>query len=216
MTARILLADDHKILREGLRVLLESQNGLQIVGEADNGRIAVRLAVELKPDVVIMDVGMPELNGIDATRQIVRECPQTRVIALSMHSDGQFVSGMLRAGASGYLLKDSAFEELHDAVQTVLDGKVYLSPSVTGTIVDGFVRAQPAQPCDVVALTPREREVLQLLAEGKTTKQIAQRLRISVKTIETYRRQIMEKLNAQSVAELTKFAIRAGLTSLEA
>lgn len=215
MTARILLADDHKILREGLRVLLESQNGLRIVGEADNGRAAVQLAVQLKPDVVIMDVGMPELNGIDATRQIVRQCPRTRVIALSMHSDGQFVTGMLKAGAAGYLLKDSAFEELHDAVQTVLQGKVYLSPSVTGTIVDGYIRSQPAQPADIASLTPREREVLQLLAEGKTTKQIAQILQVSVKTVETYRRQLMEKLNTQSVAELTKFAIRVGLTSLE-
>ncbi len=215
MSARILLADDHKILREGLRVLLESQNGLRIVGEADNGRAAVQLAVQLKPDVVIMDVGMPELNGIDATRQIVRQCPRTRVVALSMHSDGQFVTGMLKAGAAGYLLKDSAFEELHDAVQTVLQGKVYLSPSVTGTIVDGYIRSQPVQSADIASLTPREREVLQLLAEGKTTKQIAQILQVSVKTVETYRRQIMEKLNTQSLAELTKFAIRVGLTSLE-
>jgi DNA-binding NarL/FixJ family response regulator len=163
-----------------------------------------------------MDIGMSDLNGIEATRQIVAECPSTRVIGLSMHSDRQYVGGMLEAGASGYLLKDCAFEELETAIRTVLDNRTYLSPGVADVVVRNYVRGMPTEaPSRYGRLTPREREVLQLLAEGKSTKQAASVLRVSVKTVESHRRNLMEKLDIHSVAELTKYAIREGLTSLD-
>jgi len=214
---RILLADDHKIVCEGLRNLLEKQPNMEVVGEAADGRTAVAMAKQLLPDVVIMDIAMPGLNGIEAARQIVQESRNVKVITLSMHSDKRFVAEMLKAGASGYLLKDSAFEELTAAVKTVLSGKVYLSPNVAGVVVDEYVRRKP--PHDSAGgfsiLTSKEREVLQLLAEGRSTKEIAVRLKVSVKTIETHRQHIMDKLDIHSVAELTKYAIREGMTSLE-
>ncbi|MBM83991.1 MAG: DNA-binding response regulator [Planctomycetaceae bacterium] len=214
MSVRILIADDHQILREGLHALLQKQDGFEIVGEANNGRLAVQLAKQLFPHVVIMDIGMPDLNGIDATQQVLAENPVIKVIALSMHSDRQFVTGMLRAGAKGYLLKDSAFEELTTAVNSVINERIYLSPGITGVVVEDYLSSkETARETD--SLTPREREVLQLLSEGQATKEIAMTLHVSVKTIETHRRQLMEKLNTRSVAELTKFAIRAGLTTLE-
>ena len=216
MSIKILLADDHRITRQGLRSLLEKESDMEVVAEAQEGRAAVHLVRELSPDVVIMDVTMPDLNGMEATRQIVAELPSVKVIALSMHSDNLFVSEMLKSGASGYLPKDCAFEELARAIRAVVDGKTYLSPAVSGVVVDDYLHhlARTESPSSEV-LTDREREVLQLIAEGKSTKQIALKLHISVKTVETHRRQIMSKLNIHTVAELTKYAIRKGLTSLE-
>jgi two-component system response regulator NreC len=216
MNARILLVDDHKITRQGLRSLLEKENDMQVVAEAEEGRTAVRLVRELMPDLVIMDVSMPDMNGMEATRQIVAEFPAAKVIALSMHSDTLFATEMLKSGASGYLLKDCAFEELARAIRTVMDGKTYLSPSISSVVVEDYLhRLSKTDFSNADVLTNREREVLQLLAEGKSTKQIALKLHISVKTVETHRRQIMEKLDIHSVAELTKYAIRKGFTSLE-
>ena len=216
MAIRIMLADDHRIIREGLRSLVEEQPDMEVVGEAKNGRKAVAMVEELRPDVVIMDVGMPELNGVEATRQINRDNPLVKVIALSMHQQREYVARMLDAGAAGYLLKDCAFDELIDAVRTVLENKTYLSPDITSTVVQDYVRHLPQRDeAPRVTLTPREREVLQLLAEGLRTKQVARKLDVSVKTIETHRRNLMQKLEIDSVAELTKYAIREGLTSLE-
>jgi len=218
MSIRVLIADDHKIMLAGLRSLLEKQTDIEVVGEADNGRKAVRMAQEKKPDVIVMDVSMPDLNGIEATKQIIESLPETRVIALSMHSDKRFVMGMLRAGASGYLLKDCASQELANAIDQVARGKKYLSPEITGVVIDDFLLGRGSSEEVATAasqLSPREREVLQLIAEGWSTKQIASHLYVSIKTIETHRRQIMKKLDLHSIADLTKYAIREGLTSIE-
>ena len=214
MTTTVLLADDHTMLRQGLRSLLEHEAGLEVVGEASDGRTAVRMARELAPQVVIMDVAMPELNGIEATRQIVADLPGARVIALSMHSSKRMVVEMLRAGASGYVLKLSAFDELAQAVQTVAAGGRYLSPSVAGVVVDELV--SPEAPSSAFsALTPREREVLQLLAEGNNTKEIAAILQITARTVDVHRKRVMDKLGMNSVAELTRYAMREGLVPLD-
>ncbi len=215
MSVRIILAEDHRITREGLVNLLKERSDMEVVGEAENGREAVKLASELSPDLVIMDVTMPDLNGIDATRIITSGSNNTKVIALSMYSDKQFVQGMIQAGASGYLLKDCAFEELVSAIQAVIHGDTYLSPGIAGIVVRDYLNklTTDRSSADTV-LTTREREVLQLIAEGNSTKEIAARLSVSVKTVETHRRQIMEKLGIFSIAELTKYAIREGLTSL--
>jgi DNA-binding NarL/FixJ family response regulator len=218
MSIRVLIADDHKIMLAGLRSLLEKQTDIEVVGEADNGRKAVQMAQEKKPDVIVMDVSMPDLNGIEATKQIIESLPETRVIALSMHSDKRFVMGMLRAGASGYLLKDCASQELANAIDQVAGGKKYLSPEITGVVIDDFLMGGGSSEEVATAasqLSPREREVLQLIAEGWSTKQIASHLYVSIKTIETHRRQIMKKLDLHSIADLTKYAIREGLTSIE-
>src|SRR4051812_9670856 len=225
---KVLLADDHRIVREGLRSLLEAQDDMQVVGEADNGRLALEMAAEHEPDVVVMDVAMPQLNGIEATRRLMNDQPDTKVVALSMHSDRRYVAEALKAGAAGYLLKDGAFDELVSAIRAVVANKVYLSPRVAGVVVDDYVRRLPGDdhdgdgvgsrgpvPTAFQKLTAREREVLQLMAEGYATKEIASRLHVSVKTVETHRRQLMEKLQLYSVAEVTKYAIREGLTSLE-
>ena len=214
MAIKIILADDHKIVRQGLRTMLESEADIEVIGEADDGRMAVRLARELSPQVIIMDVGMPDLNGIEATRQVLAESPGIKVIALSMHCDRRFVMNMLKAGASGYLLKDSAFEELATAIRMVLGGKVYLSTEIANIVVKDYLQGGGDESVFSV-LTPREREVLQLMAEGKSSRQIADHLIISVKTVETHRMQIMHKLQIFSVAELTKYAIREGLSSLD-
>jgi DNA-binding NarL/FixJ family response regulator len=216
MSIKILLADDHKITRQGLRSLLEKESDMEVVAEAEEGRTAVCLVRELSPDVVVMDVSMPDLNGMEATRQIVAELPNVKVIALSMHSDNLFVSEMLKSGASGYLLKDCAFEELARAIHVVVEGKTYLSPAISGVVVDDYLHhLARTESTSSEVLTDREREVLQLIAEGNSTKQIALKLHISVKTVETHRRQIMSKLNIHTIAELTKYAIRQGLTFLE-
>ncbi|MDO8483422.1 MAG: response regulator transcription factor [Candidatus Limnocylindrales bacterium] len=214
MATRIVIADDHKIVLQGLRSLLEQSPDLKVLAEADTGRIAVELAKTLHPDIVIMDVGLPDLNGVDATRQIVRDTPAIKVLALSMHADRRFVTGILQAGASGYLLKDSAFEELSLAIQTVMRGEIYLSPIITSLLVRQLVRQPPSGEPSAL-LTSREREVLQLLAEGKATKAVAHRLGVCVKTVETHRQQIMDKLNLHTIADLTKYAIREGLTFLD-
>ena len=215
MKIRVLLADDHKIVRDGLRALIERHDGMQVVAEAETGREALILARKHNPNVVIMDISMPDLNGIDATRQILEEVKGVKVIALSMHSNRQFVDGMLRAGVSGYLLKDCAADELIQCIHIVLSGRICLSPGITGLLVNEYL--QPTR-CDSLPASPqlsdREREVLQLIAEGRSTRQIADALHISVKTVETHRKNIMEKADLHTVAELTKYAIRQGLTSV--
>lgn len=216
MSIRILLADDHKIVRDGLRTLIERQSEMEVVGDAENGRKAVQLTLKLVPDVVVMDVTMADLNGIEATRQIHKEQPCVKIIALSMHSDRRFVAGMLKAGASGYLLKDCAFEELARAIHSVVSNQTYLSPAITDIVVKDYIQESSMKPTSPFSvLTAREREVLQLLAEGASTKEIAKSLYVSVKTVETHRMQIMHKLRIHSIAELTKYAVREGLTSLE-
>ena len=218
MSTRILLSYDHAILRQGLRSLVEGEPGLEVVGEAGNGRAAVALAGELRPDVVVMDVAMPDLNGMDATRQITSRMPGVRVIGLSIYGDRRRVAEMFQAGASGYLIKDQAFEELAVAIRAVAAGKVYLSPAVAGEVVGDYVHGRGAADAAArpgVRLTPREQEVLQLMAGGKATKQVAMILHVSIKTVETHRRLLMEKLVLHSVAELTKYAIREGLTTVE-
>jgi two-component system NarL family response regulator len=216
MSIRILLADDHQIMRDGLRAILASEESFEIVGEAENGREAVRLASELVPDVIIMDIGMPDLNGVEATRQIKADNAEIKVIALSMYADRGYVLGILEAGASGYVLKTGAYDEVHRAVKAVARGKEYLSPDITQMVVDAQVRA-PKQggPSAQTSLGPREREIVQLLAEGHTSPEIAKRLHISTRTVETHRRNIMRKLDLHSIADITKYAIREGLTSLE-
>lgn len=215
MSIRILLADDHRLMRHGLRSLIQGEPDMEVIGEAENGRSAVRLAEELAPDVIVMDVAMPDLNGIEATRQVKDRTPAIEVLALSMHSDGPFVVRMLEAGAAGYLLKDTAFEQLATAIREVSEGRKYLCPEVTGPIVEDYLRRLSEPEVAATPLSPREREVLQLLAEGMISKQIASELNISVKTIETHRSRLMKKLGIRSVAELTKYAIRHGITSLE-
>lgn len=214
MTKTILIADDHRLLREGLRALLERE-GFRVIAEADNGRTAVRLARELQPDIVITDIAMPDLNGVEATRQICAEAPRAKVLALSMHTESRFVLGILEAGASGYLLKDAAFEELSGAIKAILKDQIYLSPAVAGVVVrQSLGRVEAKRRSQHVELSKREREVLQLIAEGKSTKDIAARLYVSIKTVETHRKQIMDKLDLHSIAELTKYAVREGVTFL--
>jgi len=216
MSVRLILADDHKIMREGLRALLAKQKEIELIAEADSGRGVIELCAQLHPDVVVIDISMPDLNGIDAARQITRQAPDIKVIALSMHSDKKYVKEMLAAGASGYLLKDAAFEELGMAIATVLKNKTYLSPQITDTVVKDYVNEHvPKDSIVSTALSAREREVLQLIAEGKSTRDVAAKLYVSVKTVETHRKQIMDKLGLNSIAELTKYAIREGLTSVE-
>lgn len=216
MSIKILIADDHKIIREGLRALIEKKPGMEVIGEVENGRKAVQLVEELLIDIIVMDIAMPDLNGIEATRQIVARAPGIKVIALSMHSDKRFVVEMLKAGASGFLLKDCAFEELIHAINTVMANRTYLSPKIVDMMTKDYVRLLPMGELSVFSvLTPRQRQVLQLLSEGKGTSQIAHDLQVSVKTVETYRQQIMDKLNIHTIAELTKYAIREGLTSLQ-
>lgn len=216
MTIRILIADDHKILRDGLRQLLANEPDMEVVAEAENGRDAVRKAQEIKPDVIIMDVAMPELNGIEATRQVVAELPGTRVVALSMHADRRYVSEVLKAGASGFLLKNCAYEDLSRAIRAVQVNHVFLSPEIAGVVVDQFVRSPVERSTSAFGvLTPREIEVLQLIAEGRSTKEAAVTLFVSPKTIETHRRNLMEKLQIFTVAELARYAIREGLVTLD-
>ena len=216
MSIKVLLVDDHAIIREGLRSLLEKQPEMEVIADTDDGRKAIELVRELLPDIVIMDITMPGLNGIEATRQITAEFPDVKVIALSIHSKRRFVADMLSAGATGYILKECLFDELVQAIKAVAAGGGYLSPRITDVVVSDYVKRLSATAYSPFeALKTREREVLQLVAEGKSTKQIALDLHVSTKTIEANRRQIMEKLNIHSVAELTKYAVREGLTTLE-
>jgi len=216
MTIKIILADDHNVLREGLKSLLNQQQDFEVIGEADNGQEAVRLAKKLEPDIMVLDIGMPNMNGIQATQHIVAEVPDTKVLALSMHSDHQFVVKMLQAGASGYMLKDCAYEELISAVRDINAGKFYLSKDVTGVVINNYINM--IQAVDAVShptLTSRERETLQLIAEGKSTAETANLLNVSPKTIETHRKNMMDKLDIHNIADLTKYAVREGLTSIE-
>lgn len=216
MDIRVMLADDHKIVREGLRFILEMESDINVVAEAGNGRMAVQLAMEVEPDVAVIDIAMPDMNGIEATRRILCEKPDIKILALSMHSARRFVEEALSAGAKGYLLKDCASEELVRAIHTVAANETYLSPKVADMIVKDYMKRLPdsESPASTL-LSTREREVLQLIAEGHSTKEIAFALEVSIKTIETHRQQIMKKLNLHSVAALTRFAIREGLTPLE-
>jgi DNA-binding NarL/FixJ family response regulator len=214
MTIRILLAEDHAIVRTGIRSLVDRQADMEVIGEVEDGRSAVNAAREGSPDIVIMDVSMPELNGIEATRQIKSEMTGVRAICLSMHAEKQFVTAALEAGASGYLVKECALEQLIEAITVVTAGQVYLCPAVTGTVVDAMKEKRRSADSSVFSLlTDREREVLQLIAEGFSTKEIADRLVVSAKTISTHREHLMAKLEIHSVAGLTKYAIREGLTS---
>jgi two-component system, NarL family, response regulator NreC len=205
---RILLADDHAVVRQGFKLILASQPDMEIVGEAGNGREAVALAEKLHPDVAVIDVAMPELNGIEATRRMGESAPRTRVLALSMHKDSVYVREILRAGARGYLLKDQVDSDLIAAVRAVARGEGYLSPAVSDAVLNDY-RRHVSDPIDL--LTSREREVLQMIAEGKTNKEIATVLNLSVYTVDAHRGRIMEKLNLHSVNELVRFAVRQGL-----
>jgi len=212
---RILLADDHTVVRAGLRVLLEKTPNLEVVEETENGRQAVELAAALKPDVVVMDVGMPMLNGIEATKQIANQCPETRVVILSMHSDETYVMRALQAGACGYLLKDSAAVDLIGAIEAVTHGKSFFSPKVSRILAEDYVRVlkQKGAVDTYDLLTSREREILQLLAEGRSNKEVATALNISLYTVETHRGHILQKLNLHNSAELVLYAVRKGIIS---
>jgi DNA-binding NarL/FixJ family response regulator len=215
MKLKILLVDDHTILREGLKSLIERNPDAEVVGEASNGMEAVSLAGELQPDLVIMDLTMPVMNGIDATREITTRYPAIRVLALSMESNRYFVVEVLKAGASGYLLKETAFAELREAVHTVARGETFLPRKIATLLVKEFLQRIPEEVSPVYeSLTSREREILQLVAEGKSTKEIAHRFGSSVKTVENQRHAIMQKLQLFSIAELTKYAVRHGLSPL--
>jgi two-component system, NarL family, response regulator NreC len=205
---RILLADDHTLVRRGMAMIVAAQADMEVVGEARNGKEAIELAEKLHPDVVIMDVTMPELNGIEGTRRIGEVCPRTRVLAVSMHRDSMYVREILRAGARGYLVKDADDDALIDAVRAVARGEGYLSPAVSDAVLSDY-RKHVSNPIDL--LTSREREVLQIIAEGKTNKEIANLLELSVYTVEAHRGKIMEKLNLHSSGDIVRFAIRNGL-----
>ena len=216
MAIKILLADDHAIVRHGLAESIQKQEDMEVVGQAKNGLAAIDMVREMTPDVVVMDISMPDINGMDATREILRDFPEIKIIALSMHSAKKFVREMFKAGASAYLLKDCEFDELANAIRTVMKGKSYISPEITDVVVDSYIRTSTEDKSSVFSdLTKREREVLQLMAEGKTTKQIGLKLHISPKTVEAHRLRVMEKLDIDNVAQLTKYAIQEGLTSPE-
>ena len=211
---KIVLADDHDVVREGLRTLLERNPSLSVTAEAEDGASALQIIREHKPDLAIIDVAMPRMSGIDVTRQIKGELPHTKILALSMHCDRRFVLEMLRAGASGYVLKNRASKELLEAIETICAGRVYLSPTIVDIVVQDFAAQDPDIESSVFhVLTKREREVLQLMAEGHTSKEIAGMLHVSVKTVDTHRMHVMQKLKIDSMAGLTKYAIREGLTT---
>lgn len=213
---KVLIADDHRLFRDGLRTLLEKQSDLTVVAETEDGAATVSAAADRRPDLVLMDISMPGLNGMEAARRLLAAAPTVKVIMLSMHSDHHFVIESLKSGAVGYVLKDSAFEELLAAIRTVASGGIFLSRSINDVVVRRYVAAARGGVATTDSiLSPREREVLQLLAEGRSTKETAASLHVSIKTVETHRKQIMDKLDIHSIAELTKYAIRRGLTSLE-
>jgi len=212
---KILIADDHKILRQGIRSLLASEEDFEVVAESSDGQETVKETLKHKPDVVLMDIAMPNLNGFEATRQIRKKFPEVKVLVLSMYRDDEYVLQALQAGVSGYVLKDVAVEELITAIRAVHNNQYFLSPSISRTVIDaslGKIERADKEPFDL--LTPREREVVQLIAEGYTNKQIAVKLFISVKTVDAHRSHIMDKLDIHDVATLVKYAVRRGLTDL--
>jgi len=212
MSVKVILADDHAMVRQSLCNSLQQESNIEIVAQAQDGHSTFELVGQLLPDVVVMDISMPDMNGMEATYKIKKEYPRVKVIALSMHSGSKYVREMFKAGASGYLLKNSSYEELIEAIHTVMSGKSFISPSIGDSVIQGFVNKSKEVSSAFSLLTPREREVLQLLAEGKTTKQIALQLNISPKTVEVHRTKIMERLNIDNIATLTKYAIQEGLT----
>ncbi|MBN1764361.1 MAG: response regulator transcription factor [Sedimentisphaerales bacterium] len=216
MSINILLADDHRIFREGLRKLIEEQPDMKVVAEVDDGRAAVDLSQRYNPDVVIMDISMPSLNGIDATEQIIKQNPNIKVIALSIHNNKRFASYMFKAGAAGYLTKSCCFDELTQAIISVVTGHTYMSPEITDVVIGDYVDKIPHEKFTFCGqLSNREREVLQLIAEGKSTKEVAVQLHVSAKTVASHREHIMNKLNIHNVVELARYAVREGLTSFE-
>jgi len=216
MKTFVMIVDDHQIVRDGLKAILHHEEGIGVIAEADNGRTALRLVDELKPEIVIMDISMPDMNGIEATRRITSEHPEIKVLILSMHHDKRMVIEVFNAGARGYLLKECASDELLRAIRTLLQGETYLSPKISSIVVKDLVKKQQGEnPSEIFSLSSREREVLQLLAEGKNMKEIAFTLDVNIKTVEAFRKRLMDKLKVNSIAELTKIAIREGLTSLD-
>ena len=214
MSIKILLADDHKIILEGLRSLIDNEKDMEVVAEALNGRQAVKLAKKHTPDVVIMDINMPDLNGIEATKHIMSKKSEIKVVALSMHSDKRYVAKMLQAGVKGYLLKDCAFDELILGIRRVMSNHIYLSPQIDDVVIQDYIKHLSKDYDN--GLRTREREVLQLLAEGNTTKQISEKLDISIKTVESHRGTLMKKLGFKTTAELTRYAIKEGIISVDA
>jgi two-component system, NarL family, response regulator NreC len=215
MSIKILLADDHAMLRHGLSRSFEQEKDVTIIGQAEDGYSAIELTKELSPDLVIMDIGMPGLNGIETTRRIIQDCPKVKIIGLSMHSSDKYVREMFKAGASGYLLKNCSFDELVEAIKAVMSGNTYISPSIGDMIIKEYTSKPDDEKSVFSILSQREREVLQLLAEGKSTKQIGQKLHVSPKTVEAHRLRIMDKLQIDNIAQLTKYAIQEGLTGAE-
>ena len=212
---RVLLADDHTLVRAGLRKLLESLPSIDVVGEASDGLELIELVERLQPHVILMDIAMPGLNGLEATGRICRSWPEIRVLILSMHQNAEYIRQALRQGAVAYLLKDSAPMELELALKAVLQGETYLSPAVSKGVVSDYVQRLRSEEQPIDALTPRQREVLQLIAEGQSTKEIARRLDLSIKTVETHRTQLMKQLDIHEIAGLVRYALRAGLVSAQ-
>jgi DNA-binding NarL/FixJ family response regulator len=212
---RVLVADDHTLVRAGIVGLLDRLEGVEVVGEASDGQEALRLAERLRPDLALIDISMPELNGLEVATRLAGVSPKLRIVMLSMHTSEEYVLRALRAGAAGYLLKGSAVAELEVAVRAVARGDTYLSPAVSKHVVDDYVRRTGGSPDPIDALTPRQREILQLVAEGLTSKEIAQRLTISYRTVETHRSHLMERLGVRDMAGLVRFAVRAGLVAPE-
>lgn len=217
MSIKVFLADDHTVVREGLKLILESQDDISIVGDANNGRDAVKMIIKSRPDVVVMDISMPELNGIDASFQILEQIPATRIIMLSMHSSTEHIFRALRAGVRGYIIKESAGTEVIDAVRAVMKGSRYLSQKIADTVIDRYISKHTDDTMDNIlhSLSSREIEILQLVAEGKSSAEIARILFLSQKTVETYRSRLMQKLNLNNIPELVKLAIKHGLVTLD-
>ena len=211
---RILIADDHSLMRDGMIALLERIPNIEVVGEANDGLEAIQMIQTRKPSFVLMDIGMKPMNGLDATERITKEFPDVRVIILSMHANEEYVLRALRAGAAGYLLKDARKQELLTALQAVAAGKTYLSPQVSRHVIDNYVRSVGAETSPLEQLTPRQRETLRLIAEGRTNKEIAQLLNVSIKTVDTHRMLLMQRLDIHDVAGLVRFAIKVGLISV--
>ena len=214
-TIRVLLADDHRLMRAGLRALLKSLELVQVVAEAGNGHEAIQLAEQHQPDIVIMDIGMPELNGLEATARIVKLAPAPRIIVVSMHANEEYVRRALQAGAAGYLLKGAEPAELELAIRAVMRGETYLTPAVSKQVVQNYLHPREMKTNPIQELTPRQREVLQLVAEGHSTKDIAQKLNLSVKTVDTHRTELMQRLDIHDIAGLVRYAIRIGLINAD-